>query len=209
MWRRSSASGSFLDQVGRAVLDQAVKCAFDFMSENKAGCFAHWLCTTRLLPAFVVSRSDRLAQLGPPGPADTVGDPIRMGRVSEGNRLVLLVIEVLDVERSVSLYREAFGVDLHVDDHGGDDRWISGRHGAFSWHEGAYLHFAIYQAKGQGVTTHAQVGFLVDDLAEAHARAVAAGAQVVHEPRPEPWGPTSRYRDFDGNVISLTERTGG
>jgi len=52
-------------------------------------------------------------------------------------RMVVVVIEVADVERSAVLYREAFGIDLHLDDHeggaaGAGDRWTSGRHAAFS-----------------------------------------------------------------------------
>lgn len=54
-------------------------------------------------------------------------------------------------------------------------------------------------------TTGAQVSFQVEDLAQAHAAAVAAGAEVMHEPRDQPWGRSARYRDFDGNVIELTE----
>lgn len=125
--------------------------------------------------------------------------------------MVIVVIEVADVERSAALYRDAFGIDLHLDDHEGGavgpgDRWTSGRHAAISWTTGGYLHFAIYPAKDDGPTRGVQVGFLVDDLAEAHADAVAAGVDVIHGPREEGnWGPTARYRDFDGNVISLTQ----
>ena len=125
-------------------------------------------------------------------------------------RLTLVVLEVADVERSVRLYREGFGLDLHVGDHegaihGAEDRWTSGVHGACSWTDGAYLHFALYQAKADGPTHLAQVGFHCDDLASAHERALAAGAELVHAPREEPWGSTARYRDPDGNVVSLTQ----
>ncbi|MCU1484507.1 MAG: extradiol dioxygenase [Actinomycetia bacterium] len=124
------------------------------------------------------------------------------------NRLMLVVLEVSDLERSARLYREGFGIDLHEADHtdeAGDDRWISGDHASYSWTDGAYLHFALYEAKTADVTTGAQIGLTVDDIDNAHALATAAGATLVHEPRPEPWGRTSRYRDLDGNVISLTQ----
>ena len=127
-----------------------------------------------------------------------------MRSMSESNRLTVVVLEVADLERSARLYRDGFGLDLHASDHESDDRWIGGAHAALSWHEGAYLHFALYQAKGSEVATGAQVGFRVDDLDAAHVAALAAGAELVHEPRAEPWGTTSRYRDFDGNVMSLT-----
>jgi predicted enzyme related to lactoylglutathione lyase len=50
-----------------------------------------------------------------------------------------------------------------------------------------------------------QLGFDVDDLDIVHERAMAEGAELIHPARPEPWGMTSRYRDFDGNVISFTQ----
>ena len=124
-----------------------------------------------------------------------------------------MVIEVADVQRSAALYRDAFGVDLHIDDHGGgvhdgDDRWTSGVHAAYSWDDGAFLHFALYPAKGDGPTKNVQLGFSVSNLNAAHERALENGAELIHEPRPEPWGATSRYRDLDGNVVSLTETVG-
>ena len=124
-------------------------------------------------------------------------------------RLVTVVLEVGDLDRSATLYRDGFGLDLHSSDHeggdhGADDRWISGRHAAISWTEGAFMHFALYETKGER-TSGAHVSFRVDDLARRHEAAVAAGAQVLHEPRAEPWGRSARYRDHDGNVVELTE----
>jgi predicted enzyme related to lactoylglutathione lyase len=123
--------------------------------------------------------------------------------------LILIVVEVADLERSTLLYQKAFGMTLQRGDHASEDqhgdRWTSGDHTACSWSDGAFLHFALYQCKGDPPTTRAQIGFLVDDLDQAHATAVRAGAELVHAPRREP-GTTARYRDYDGNVISLTER---
>ncbi len=59
----------------------------------------------------------------------------------------------------------------------GDDRWISGTHAEISWREGAYLHFALYEAKTDKPTTMTQVGFLTENLDEAHQRALAADAR--------------------------------
>jgi lactoylglutathione lyase len=120
-------------------------------------------------------------------------------------RLVTVVFEVADLDRSVQLYRDGLGLDLHIDDHRGDDRWISGRHAATSWTDGAFIHFALYASKDGSVTRRSQVGFRVDDLEGAHARVIAAGAEVVHGPKAQPWGRSARYRDPDGNVIELTQ----
>lgn len=127
--------------------------------------------------------------------------------MSEANRLTLVVLEVTDLDKSTALYRDGFGVDLHqgVDNVAGEDRWISGPHAEISWREGAYLHFALYQAKTGQASAMTQVGFLTDDLDAAHVQALTAGALLIHEPRQEPWGRTARYSDFDGNVVSLTQ----
>ena len=119
-------------------------------------------------------------------------------------RIILLVLEVADIERSLHFYRDLLGVPLRRDlDHGGTDRWISGDHAALSWHD-SFFHFALYQSKG-AVTRDVQLGFPIADLDEAHARLVKAGVPVAVEPRDEPWGRTARYRDPDGNSVSLTE----
>jgi predicted enzyme related to lactoylglutathione lyase len=120
------------------------------------------------------------------------------------SRLVAVIVEVSDLERSAALYRDGFGVELSPGNNEVDDRWIGGDHAEVSWYEGSYFHFALYPAHGQP-STRVQLGLSVDDLAVAHDRAVAAGAEVVHPPRPEPWGITARYLDFDGNVIGLTQ----
>jgi predicted enzyme related to lactoylglutathione lyase len=120
-------------------------------------------------------------------------------------RLVTVVLEVSDLDRATALYRDAFGVDFHVGDHEGEDRWTGGRHAAISWHDDAFLHFALYASKDGTVTTGAQIGFRVENLDQAHGRAVAAGAEVVHEPKSQPWGRSARYRDCDSNVVERTE----
>jgi predicted enzyme related to lactoylglutathione lyase len=125
--------------------------------------------------------------------------------MASSGRLVAVVLEVADLDRSMALYRDGFGCDFHVSDHEGDDRWISGRHAATSWTEGAFLHFALYQSKDGATTSGAQIGFAVEDLDAAHARAVDAGAEVLHDPKAQPWGRSARYRDLDGNVIELTQ----
>jgi predicted enzyme related to lactoylglutathione lyase len=118
--------------------------------------------------------------------------------------LVAVNLEVSDLERSVALYRDGFGVDLHPGDNAAEDRWIGGVHAEISWTRGAYLHFALYPARGRP-TTGAQISLSVESIGEAHAVAVHGGARALHEPRNEPWGRSARYEDFDGNVIELTQ----
>ena len=131
------------------------------------------------------------------------GHPALVGDNVE--RLVTVVLTVSDLDRAVKLYGDGFGLDLHIGDHKGDDPWTSGRHAATSWTDGAFLHFALYEAKDGAATTRAQVAFRVADIEFAHARAVSAGVEVLHGPKLQPWGTSTRYRDDDGNVIELTQ----
>jgi predicted enzyme related to lactoylglutathione lyase len=124
--------------------------------------------------------------------------------VTGNRRLVAVILEVSDLERSAALYRDGFGLDLHPGDNAVDDRWIGGVHAEISWTEGAYLHFALYSAKGRP-TIGAQISLSVDNIEDAHLAAVQGGARVLHEARTEPWGRSARYEDFDGNVIELTQ----
>jgi predicted enzyme related to lactoylglutathione lyase len=122
--------------------------------------------------------------------------------------MIFIALNVSRLERSVAYYRDAFGIEFHSDSNDPvSDPWIGGPHSAFSWTDGAFLHFALFPARApeRPATRDVQIGFNVDDLDAAHARAVAAGSEVVHDPRPEPWGATARYRDPDGNLVSLTQ----
>lgn len=126
----------------------------------------------------------------------------------DSTRLIFVALNTSDLERSLAFYRDAFAIDFHTDvNEPVSDPWYGGHHAAFSWHGGAFLHFALFPAAppGRGVSRDAQIGFSVEDVASAHERAVAAGAEVVHAPRAEPWGHTARYRDPDGNLVSITQ----
>jgi predicted RNase H-like nuclease len=88
-------------------------------------------------------------------------------------RFVSVGLRVRDVDAAARFYREAFDADLSAP---ADVR--------------------------VGLARDGELGFVVDDLAAAHGRAVAAGAQVEREPRDG----SAAYLDLDGNVVTLAER---
>ncbi len=123
----------------------------------------------------------------------------------ESRRIVTVVFTVADLDRSMQLYSEAFGLVFRLSDHDGDNPWASGRHAAISWTGSELMDFALYASKDGTTTSGAQIAFRVEDTESAHTTAVAAGAEVLHDPIAQPWGRSSRYKDLDGNVIELTQ----
>jgi predicted enzyme related to lactoylglutathione lyase len=118
-----------------------------------------------------------------------------------GARLVFVALRVHDLEASARFYRDAIGIPLREAGGSGEET-----HREYSWTDGEYLHFALFPARPGGRTRGVELSFFVDDLDAAHARAVAASADVASEPEDQPWGRTAGYRDPDGNVVGLTQR---
>ncbi len=55
-----------------------------------------------------------------------------------------------------------------------------------------------------------ELGFVTDDVAGAHARAIAAGASELSAPVSKPWGQVVSYvRCPDGTLVELCSPIGG
>ena len=123
-------------------------------------------------------------------------------------RLTFVALSVSNLTQSAEFYRTLLGVPMRDECHGDElnDPWYGGAHPAYSWTDGAFLHFAIYPSREpqRPVATAAQIGFHVDDFDEVHTRVTQAGVAVVQEPRDEPWSRTARYLDPDGNIVSIS-----
>jgi predicted enzyme related to lactoylglutathione lyase len=130
--------------------------------------------------------------------------------VSEDPRLTFVALSVSDLQSSLEFYRRILGIPLRDESHDSEnnDPWYGGAHAAYSWTEGAFIHFALYPSRmpERPVATALQIGFHIDDFDEVHRNVVAAGVKVLQTPRTEPWGTTARYLDPDGNIVSITER---
>lgn len=123
-------------------------------------------------------------------------------------RLTFVALSVSNLPKSAEFYRTLLGVPLQDESHDEElnDLWYGGTHAAYSWTDGAFLHFAIYPSREpqRPVATGAQIGFHVGDFEEVHDRVTQAGVSIVQQPRVEPWGKTARYLDPDGNIVSIT-----
>lgn len=115
-----------------------------------------------------------------------------------GTRLGFVTLRVGDVGRSAWFYREAFGVPFEAAES------VQLRAEA-AWNDDPTLRLVLLPA-GQKPAPAVELGFLVDDLDAAHARAVGAGAEVARRPREEEPGRTAAYLDPDGNLVTLTQR---
>jgi lactoylglutathione lyase len=128
--------------------------------------------------------------------------------MTRANRLTFVALSVSNLAASLEFYREVLGLPLKDESHDADlgDPWYGGPHAAYSWTDGALIHFALYPSREphRPVSTAAQIGFHVFDFDAVHARVMRAGIEVVQNPRHEPWGTTARYVDPDGNIVSIT-----
>ncbi len=127
----------------------------------------------------------------------------------QNHRLTFIALNVSDLSASLHFYKDLLGSPIQASNHDEelDDPWYGGEHAAFSWTDGAFLHFAIYPANEphRPISQSAQIGFHVDDFDQVHERMSASNVTIVQSPRDEPWGRTARYLDPDGNIVSITQ----
>jgi len=92
------------------------------------------------------------------------------------------VLAVHDLDRSAAWYRDVFGCAVVEVDPG---NWTFCRLGAFDFMLGR----CPDAMPASDIGDHSYVAYLrVDDVAEFHDRAVAAGADISKSLRAEPWG---------------------
>ncbi len=131
--------------------------------------------------------------------------------MSVTTRLTFVALSVTDLQASLYFYRNLIGLPLNLESHDAEmnDPWYGGPHAAYSWTDGAFIHFALYPQRlpERPATTAAQIGFHLQDFELIHNRVVEAGIKILQEPRLEPWGRTARYLDPDKNIVSITAST--
>jgi len=121
-------------------------------------------------------------------------------------RHVLTILAVTDLERAKEFYQRAFGWKLRVDVPvfaqydlpDGPDLGLYQRE-SFGVNTGQ-----VPAGVAEGAITGTELYFWTEDLPAAVARLEAAGARLLAEAEPKPWGDVAAYfADPDGNVIAV------
>jgi len=108
---------------------------------------------------------------------------------------MFVALRVRDLDAAAAFYRDAFGVSLEDPSEAG----------VFSG-DSTNVRLEVVP-EVEHATQNVEIGLLVDNLDKSHHRAVAAGAVVLREPSGGSSGRTSAYRDLDGNIVMLAERS--
>jgi uncharacterized glyoxalase superfamily protein PhnB len=119
-----------------------------------------------------------------------------------------VAIYVDDVSAVLDFYRRAFGFETGFFDpeYGYGELRSGGAHLGIASHElGNVLMPGRYKpATDAGESFAMEIGLVTDDVPGAFARAVAAGAEPLVEPRVMPWGGGVAYvRSIEGTLVVL------
>ena len=122
-------------------------------------------------------------------------------------------IFVDDVPATLDFYRRAFGLEtrFYDPDYEFGELETGGPPVAFGSHRlGERLMPGAYVRPGSGQSSGVEVAFFTSDVSGAFARAVAAGAAPLAQPKVMPWGQTVAYvRSLEGTIIGLATPMAG
>ncbi len=116
-------------------------------------------------------------------------------------------ITVTDPEESLAFYRDALGLDVLNDVASGGHHWITlgvaGREGTEIVLSDPYA--GRSQSDGDAIQ---ELVANEDDLDTVFERVRASGAEVLQEPKDQPWGPRDcAFRDPSGNMVRILQST--
>ena len=117
------------------------------------------------------------------------------------------IIYVKDVNASLTFFEKAFGLKIRFIHESGYGELDTGETTlAFATHElgSNNLPAGYVAADSSSQPLGIEIALVTDSVAEAHQRAIAAGAFSINEPIIKPWGQTVSYiRCPDGTLVEL------
>ena len=113
-----------------------------------------------------------------------------------------------DVEKSISFYKNAFGLEAGFVDKENKQygELITGSTKlGFVQHQTAASHGFLYEHANLDKNPFAtEIGFISEDVQASFDKAIAAGAVAVSKPQQKPWGQTVSYvRDLNGFLVEI------
>ena len=125
-------------------------------------------------------------------------------------RLGYTVYYVPDVRKTVDFYSKAFGLRMRYMHPSGEYAEMETGQTLLAFSGEALVKASLlgdlnyHRNRPDAAPIGAQPAFVVDDLAGAIAKAVAAGAVQITEPDAKPWGQTVAFiRDINGLLVEL------
>lgn len=109
-------------------------------------------------------------------------------------------IPVKDQDRALTFYREKLGFKVATDQPMGDgQRWIELRIGS------AETRVVLFTPQGQEdrVGTFFNGSLQTDNVQKTFEELKAKGVEFLHEPKTEPWGTFTIFKDSEGNQFVL------
>ncbi|HUG00209.1 MAG TPA: VOC family protein [Ilumatobacter sp.] len=124
-----------------------------------------------------------------------------------------MFIPVHDPDAALGFYRDALGLEVRMDVENNGFRWVTvgapGQpvdivlfqpHGGRSQAEGDALLGLVTQGSLQAAI------FSADDLEATFAKVEASGAEILEEPKSQPWGARDcAVRDPSGNLVRIAQ----
>ena len=119
---------------------------------------------------------------------------------------VSVIVFVEDVAQALAFYEDVIGAERdHFDEDGSYGELKAGIGFAAHSHVERHLNLAFHRNEPGALPSGFELDFAVDDVDATFARAIAAGATAVWEPREKAWGRSALIRDPDGVFVHLTE----
>jgi catechol 2,3-dioxygenase-like lactoylglutathione lyase family enzyme len=126
--------------------------------------------------------------------------------MAKHTRLGFCILYTPDVSAKVAFYERAFGMERKFVAEGESYAEMKGPPplGFASEAQAGALAGEFARSRRDAPPAACEIGFIVDDVAAAYARAVEAGAIALHAPEQKPWGQTVAYvRDCDGALVEI------
>ncbi|MDQ0396395.1 VOC family protein [Labrys monachus] len=122
-------------------------------------------------------------------------------------KLGYVILYVPDVAKAVAFYGKAFGLDARMVAEGGAFAELKTGETALAFAEEDMVETMtgeFRRNRPDGVPAGAEIGLVVEDVAQAYWKALDAGAVGVAPPKEKPWGQVVAYvRDLNGFLVEI------